>query len=81
MPIFNFQHGSVQRDVNTDLGDPFILSISFDPILFQFGFIFDKEELDPLVIKSREFFTLENVNVSGALSVNYLGFTKSGHSP
>ncbi len=63
-----------------DLGDPFIMSISFDPILFQFGFVFDKEELDPLVIKSREFFTLENVNVSGAFSVNYLGFTKSGNN-
>jgi hypothetical protein len=54
------------------------MSLSFDPIKVQFGFVFDKEELDPLVVKSREFFTLENVNISGALSVNYLGFTKSG---
>jgi len=61
-----------------DIGEPFVLSVSLDSTSFKFGFTFNDEELDPLVIKSKEFVNFQNVNTSGALSVNYVGFTKSG---
>ena len=67
------------RDVSIDVGEPFVLSVSFDATLLKFGLTFNNEELDPLIMKSKEFFTFQNVNTSGAFSVNYVGFTKSGN--
>ncbi len=68
----------MQRDVRVDVGEPFVMLVSFDATFFKFPFTFNNEELDPLIFKSKEFVTFQYVNVSGALSVNYVGFTKAG---
>ena len=73
--------GTLQREISIDLGEPFVLFIRFDPTGFSFGLNFNGEDLDPVEVKRKEFgVVFATVNVSGDLSVNYFGFTKSGIS-
>ena len=61
-----------------DVGEPFVVFISFDFEKFKFGFIFNNEELDKYEIPRGDFVNLEKVTIEGDMTVNFVGFTNPG---
>ena len=68
-----------QLDVAIDVGEPFVLFISFHPSSASYSLNFNGEALDDYAIVNKvPGMSILNVTISGALTVNYIGFTKPG---
>jgi hypothetical protein len=66
-------------DVSIDVGEPFVLFISFHPSSASYSLNFNGEALDDYAIINKvPGMSIINVTVSGALTVNYIGFTNPG---
>jgi hypothetical protein len=68
----------VEAEITIDVGEPFVLFISFNLENFKFGFIFNNEELDKYEIPRGDFVNLEKVTSEGDMTVNFVGFTNPG---
>jgi hypothetical protein len=69
----------IQADVTIDLGEPFVLYITYKPKSGSFGLNFNGEVLDDYTIVNKvPGLNIVNATVSGAVTVNYVGFTKTG---
>ena len=69
-------------DVSIDVGEPFVLFITFHPSSASFSLNFNGEALsDYTIVNKVPGMSILNITVSGALTVNYIGFTKPGMAP
>ena len=64
-------------EISVGLGEPFDLFISLNIKKVEFGFVFNKEELDKFQV-SVPFADINEVKIEGDIEVNYLGFTNLG---
>ena len=68
-----------QTDVSIDVGEPFVLFVSFHPSSGSFGLNFNGEALDDYaVVNKPPGMAAVKVDVSGSMAVNFLGFTNPG---
>ena len=69
----------IQADVTIDLGEPFVLYVSYKPNSATFGLNFNGEVLDDYTITNKvPGLNIINATVSGGLRVNLIGFTPPG---
>ena len=68
-----------QTDITIDLGEPFVLFVTFHPSSGSFSLTFNGEALDEyFVVNKVPGMAAVQANVSGSMSVNLLGFTNPG---
>jgi hypothetical protein len=68
-----------QKDVTIDLGEPFVLFITFHSTTCSFSLNFNGEALDDYAIVNKvPGMNIGSASVLGAFAVNYLGFTNPG---
>ena len=68
----------IEAEVTIDVGEPFVLFISFEN--FKFGFKFNNDELEKYEIPRNDFVNLEEVISEGDMTVNFVGFTNPGNT-
>ena len=67
---------NIEAEVTIDVGEPFVLFVSFEN--FKFGFKFNNDELEKYEIPRNDFVNLEEVISEGDMTVNFVGFTNPG---
>ena len=69
----------MEAEISIDLGEPFVMSVSYDPKNVKFEITFNKDKLDKYTIAGVSFLEILEVAIIGDMTVNFVGFINEGN--